>query len=216
MMKSSLALKLMRLRRGCCAELLADRRGLAAVEFAMILPLMLVTLFGLIGVTSAISIDRKVTLISRTLSDLTSQGTKVTTGPNSDIQNFFAIGRFMLTPYNPKSNSFSGGPLLQTISEVYVDPVTSAVRVQWSWGDVQRAIGSPVPEMPKDLISIDPATLKPVANQYFILSEVSYRYSPAILPGVASVSLSESTYTRPRASTPACVLESPATSCPTK
>lgn len=181
----------------------------------MILPVMLVTLFGMIGVTSAISIDRKVTLISRTLSDLTSQGYQVN---DNDIQNFFAIGKFMLTPYGATANTFSGGPLRQTISELYVDPVTSAVRVQWSKGDEPRAVSSPVPEMPTDLIGKD-AKLKPLPNQYFILSEVSYRYAPAILPGVASVSLKETTYTRPRATTPACVLYAPANAadtCPTK
>lgn len=210
-MKRSLASKWQQLRRGAVADLLRDRRGLAAVEFAMILPVMLVTLFGLIGVTSAISINRKVTLISRTLSDLTSQGTQV---QDSDIANFFAIGKFMLTPYSATTNSFSGGPLLQTISEVYVDPKTAAVRVQWSKGDAPRTVGSPVPEMPTDLIGKD-STLKPLPNQYFILSEVSYRYAPSILPGVASVSLKQVTYTRPRAPSPACVLYAPTTVCPT-
>lgn len=214
-MKNSLASKWQRLWRGTVADLLHDRRGLAAVEFAMILPVMLVTLFGLIGVTSAISINRKVTLISRTLSDLTSQGTTVDDGK---IANFFAIGKFMLTPYSATANPFSGGPLLQTISEVYVDPATSAVRVQWSKGDVPRAIGSPVPEMPTNLIGKD-ATQKTLPNQYFILSEVSYSYAPSILPGVASVSLKQVTYTRPRTSTPVCVQYAPLTAadaCTTK
>jgi Flp pilus assembly protein TadG len=184
---------------------------LAAIEFAMILPLMLVTLFGMIGATSAISIDRKVTLISRTLSDLTSQGEKV---QDSDIQNFFAIGNAMLVPYSASANAFSGGPLRMTITEIYVDPLNGTPRVQWSKGDDQRSVGSTVTTMPADLIGRD-ASGKVLPNQYFILSEVSYSYAPAILPGVASVPLSESTYTRPRVTTTRpCVLYG-TTTCPT-
>src|SRR6476620_8022500 len=50
-----------------------DRRGLAATEFAIVVPLMLVMFFGTVEFSSAVAIDRKVTLMARTLSDLTSQ-----------------------------------------------------------------------------------------------------------------------------------------------
>src|SRR3954447_18120398 len=52
---------------------LADTRALAATEFAVIVPLMLVMFFGTVEFSSTVAIDRKVTLIARTLSDLTSQ-----------------------------------------------------------------------------------------------------------------------------------------------
>lgn len=186
--------------------------GLAAIEFAMILPLMLVTVFGTVGVTSVIAIDRKVTLIARTLSDLTSQSPTVKDG---DIDNFFAIGRAMLTPYSAVQNPASGGPLQATITEIYINPVTGAARVQWSRGDNPRSVGDVVTTMPADLIGKD-ATNKILPNQYFILSEVSYVYAPSILPGVTSVPLQESTYTRPRnTATYACVPYNGQTTCPT-
>lgn len=189
-----------------------DIGGLAAIEFAMILPLMLVTVFGTVGVTSVIAIDRKVTLIARTLSDLTSQSASVV---DSDIDNFFAIGNAMLTPYSAAQNPASGGPLKATVSEIYIDPTTGAARVQWSRGDSQRAIGSVVSTMPADLIGKD-GSGKILPKQYFILSEVSYLYAPSILPGVASVPLQESTYTRPRNTTIyACVPYNGQTTCPT-
>jgi Flp pilus assembly protein TadG len=186
--------------------------GLAALEFAIILPVMLVTLFGAVGVTSVISIDRKVTLVARTLSDLTSQSTAVT---DSDINNFFAIGNAMLTPYSAVQNPASGGPLKATITEIYIDPNTGAARVQWSKGNAPRATGSVVASMPSGLIGKD-ASNKILANQYFILSEVSYLYAPSILPGVASVPLQESTYTRPRITANwYCVKLNNETNCPT-
>lgn len=190
----------------------ADARGLAAVEFAMILPIMLVTLFGVISVTSVISINRKITLVARTLSDLTSQGPKV--DDSTDIPNFFAIGRAILTPYRAVLNPFSGGPLRMTITQLYIDPANGNARVQWSTGDDQRSVGDVLSSMPVDLIGKD-STNKVLPDQYFILSEVSYLYAPSILPDIAAVPLKEVTYTRPRvtANWP-CVRLNNATTCP--
>ena len=56
-------------------ELLGDKRGVAAVEFAVIVPVMLVLFFGMVEFSSGVAVDRKVTLMARTLSDLTSQNT---------------------------------------------------------------------------------------------------------------------------------------------
>lgn len=191
----------------------ADARGLAAIEFAMILPIMLVTLFGIISVTSVISIDRKITTVARTLSDLTSQGDSVT--ESTDIPNFFAIGRAILTPYKAVLNPFSGGPLRMTITEIYINPANGAARVQWSKGDDARNVGDVVSSMPADLIGKD-SSGKVLPNQYFILSEVSYNYAPAILPDIAAVPLKDSTYTRPRiTSSYYCVRLNGVNPCPT-
>ena len=59
--------------RARVAGLARDRRGLAAVEFALIVPLMLVLFFGTLEFSSGVAVDRKVTLVARTLSDLTTQ-----------------------------------------------------------------------------------------------------------------------------------------------
>ena len=57
--------------------LLNDRSGLAAVEFAMVFPIMVVMYFGVVEFSSAIAVDRKATQVARTLSDLTSQSISV-------------------------------------------------------------------------------------------------------------------------------------------
>jgi Flp pilus assembly protein TadG len=44
----------------------------------MIVPMMLVMLFGTIEVSSGVAVNRKVTLVARTLSDLTSQSRGLT------------------------------------------------------------------------------------------------------------------------------------------
>lgn len=74
----------------------ADSRALAATEFAVMVPLMLVLFFGTIEVSSGVAIDRKVTIMARTLSDLTSQSTSV---GDTDMTNFFAASYGIMTPY---------------------------------------------------------------------------------------------------------------------
>src|SRR3954469_14608325 len=100
----------------------ADRRGVAATEFVMIVPLMLTMFFGVVEFSSGVAVNRKVTLVARTLSDLTSQSTSIA---DSDLSNFFAASVGILTPY-------SASPTQSTITELYVDPATHKARVQWS------------------------------------------------------------------------------------
>ena len=167
-------------------DLSRDNRGVAATEFAMIVPLMLVMFFGTVEVSSGVAVDRKVTLMARTLSDLTSQSTSVS---DSDLTNFFAASNGIMTPY-------SSTPTMATISELYIDPSTLQARVQWSKGSAVRSQGSTV---------AIPAALA-AGGSYLIYSEVSYLYVPVVgyVMAKAGINLSDATFTRPRQST--CVL----------
>src|ERR1700751_2165158 len=101
-------------------RMLADRRGLAATEFAFIMPVMLVMFFGTVEFSSGVAVDRKVTLMARTLSDLTSQSTSVM---DADIANFFLASNWIMWPYTTSTpNPNPVAPLSGTITELYVDP----------------------------------------------------------------------------------------------
>lgn len=168
-----------------------DRRGLAALEFAMVLPLMIAFFFGMIEVTNGFTVDRKVTVVARTLSDLTSRMQKVDL---TQVNNFFTVGNAIMQP-------FSSTPLNATITELYIDPSTSVGRVQWSRkssGIEGRKAGTTM-TVPVGLIAKDKDG-KTLANQYLILSEVDYLYTPAIgyFMNKAGITLSDSTFTRPR------------------
>jgi Flp pilus assembly protein TadG len=175
-------------------DLLQDCRGIAATEFAVIVPIMLVMFFGTVEFSSGVAVDRKVTLMARTMSDLTSQSLSV---DDTTMTGFFAASGAIMTPY-------SSTPTLSTVSELYVDPATLTAKVQWSKGSAARALNSTV---------TIPTALQ-VADTYLIFSEVSYRYVPTIgyVMAKAGVNLSDVAYTRPRQSR--CVLYSPATVCP--
>ena len=110
--------------RALARALSADSSGIAATEFAVIVPIMLVMFFGVVEFSNGVAVDRKVTLMARTLSDLTSQSISVT---SADLTNFFAASAGIMTPY-------STTPVNSTITELYVNPVTLAARAQWSVG----------------------------------------------------------------------------------
>src|SRR5580704_3057161 len=108
-------------RRSALA-LIGDCRGIAATEFAVIVPLMLVMFFGTVEFSSGVAVDRKVTLMARTLSDLTSQSTSVM---DADIANFFLASNWIMWPYSTTTpNPNPVAPLSGTITELYVDPST--------------------------------------------------------------------------------------------
>ena len=169
--------------RRLMAGLRRDETASAAVEFAVIVPIMLTMFFGVIEFSSGVAVDRKVTLVARTLSDLTSQSSSVT---DTDLTNFTTTARAIMTPY-------SATPLNSTVSELYVDPNTMTAKVKWSKGTAPRGTGTTV--------SIPAALL--IDDTYLIYSEVDYKYVPTVgyVMAKAGVTLSDYTFTRPRQST---------------
>jgi Flp pilus assembly protein TadG len=189
----SMSRRLLRLKR-TARGFLCDKRGIAAVEFAFILPLMLVLFFGTVEFSQGVAVDRKVTIMARTLADLTSQNTSVTT---TQLNNFFKASKAIMTPYDDS-------PLNSTVSELYVDPSSLAARVQWSVGAAPRTVGSTV-TIPSQL---------QIGGTYLIYSEITYQYVPTVgyVMAKSGINLHDVAYTRPRQST--CVLNNTST-CPT-
>ncbi|MET0677210.1 MAG: TadE/TadG family type IV pilus assembly protein [Bradyrhizobium sp.] len=172
----------LRLRRRAF-ELRGNNEGLAAVEFAMIIPLMAMLLLGTYEFSTGVAIDRKVTIMARTLSDLTSQNTAVS---DDKLTNFFNAGRSIVTPYDAT-------PVQGTITELYVNPTTLKARVQWSKGSAVRNKG--------DIVDI-PDALK-IAGTYLIFSEVKYKYVPSVawfINKTNGITMTDFSLTRPRQS----------------
>jgi Flp pilus assembly protein TadG len=190
-----------RIRRSA-RTLRRDASGVAAVEFAMIFPIMLVAFFGTVEICAAVAIDRKVTLTARTISDLTSQ--QQLNVASSDLTGIFTYGIYILAPY-PTS------PLKEQVSEIYVDSNGKAT-IQWSQGATIN--GNTVTLVTSsrnyndDVTSVVPTALL-VKQTYLIFSEISYQYLP--IGGVGyviaktGINLSDKSYTRPRQST--CIVD---------
>ena len=62
-----------------------DRRGVAAVEFALILPVMLLTYFASAEVTKGVLASRRVTMATRTMADLLGQQSATIDKPTLDL-----------------------------------------------------------------------------------------------------------------------------------
>src|SRR5438270_817837 len=115
--------------RRCARGMLEDCRAIAATEFAVIAPVMLVLFFGTVEFSLAVAVDRKVTLMARTLSDLTSQSPPAGIF-DADFTNIFAAANGVMTPYTPPLYP----AVSSTITEIYIDPATGVGRSQWSKG----------------------------------------------------------------------------------
>ena len=165
-----------------------DTKGVSAVEFAMIIPLMFVMFFGMLDLSNGFAVDRKISQISQGIADLAS---RYTTLAETDVTNFFIIADAMLTPYDKTQ-------LKATISQVYIDPSTKTAKVVWSRGDEKKNVGTVV-TVPTNLIVKDAAG-NYLPNQYLILGEANYRYVPTIgwVVPKGGLTLTDAMYTRPR------------------
>lgn len=174
-----------RARTGCCARFLADRSGSSIVEFAVLLPLMLIMYFGSIQVTDAISADRQVTLVASTVAEIASQYSTVS---STDVSNILSAASAVLAPF-PVANA------TVTLSSVLIDN-TGKATIDWSssLNGTQRAAGATV-------TSLIPAGLL-VANTSVLWGEATYSYKPVIgwvITG--TLSMSDQIFLRPRQST---------------
>jgi Flp pilus assembly protein TadG len=163
------------------AKLIHDRQGVAAVEFAVIVPVMLTLFFGLVEFSNGVAADRKVSLVARTLSDLTSQAPSVV---DSDLANFNIVANAILTPYAVTPTT----PLVATITELYIHPTTGVAKVIWSKGSAPLSGNVTIPSQIQ------------VNGTYLIMAQIEYRYIPAVGYIMAStgVVLKDVAYTRPR------------------
>lgn len=140
-----------------------DAAGVAAVEFALILPVMLTMLLGMSEVTLAVSVDRKLTLLSRSLADLTS---RVATLSTSDVNDVFNAASVIMQPYDTTR-------LRMVISSMKVTKVGSVYNgsVDWSCARGTGAVAKPAGTYTV------PAGFQ-TDNTYYMLIEVTLPYSP--------------------------------------
>ncbi len=167
-------------------KLVRDVRGVAAVEFAVILPIALMLFFGTIEVSTGVAVDRKVIILTRTLSDLISQATSIT---DTDISNAFNISSAVMAPY-------SNAPVQAKISQVFID-TNGIAKVKWSKASNTSARGCN-----EVVTTLVPSGIA-IGGTYLIMSEVAYDYIPAAGMNGGSFTpptfhLSDRTFTRPR------------------
>jgi len=160
-----------------------DQRGVSAVEFAILLPLMLTMYLGGVEISQAVSADRKTTLVAHTIGDLVAQASNVA---SADVTNVLNAGAAVAYP-------FSSANLTMTVTSVCIDSTGTRATVAWSRTQNGTARTGTV-------TSLIPSALM-VANTSLIWGEASYAYRPTIGWTITgTLNLSDKFFLRPRLS----------------
>ena len=98
-----------------------DRRGASAIEFAMIVPVLIGLYVGAVELGNALTINRRTSAIAATAADLVAQVKEVKT---ADLQDVVKASSSVMTPY-------SEAPLTIVVSSVVADQNNNG-KVAWS------------------------------------------------------------------------------------
>lgn len=161
-----------------------DRSAVTAVEFALILPIMVALYFGIVEVGDALVVDRKVTHVTSTICDLVAQSKTIS---SADMSNFMDASQAVIYPYDQSL-------LKIVVSQVAIDAKGKATV---SWSDAS----SNATALTKGASVSLPSGVNE-ASTYLVMATVTYAYTPTIgyiLTG--PINLSETFYLRPRLAT---------------
>ena len=154
--------------------------GVIAVEFALILPLMLVALFGSFSVTRMARASSKVWNVAQTVGSLVAQQSTVT---NAQISDFCTGGTLILAPFT--------GAVAMTVASVTYNATSGARAVDWQDTTCGGAVMSD---------ALAQGTLyTPNPSDSVIVVKLTYTYtfsSSYLLP--KSFSFTRYSYSRPR------------------
>lgn len=152
-----------------------DERGIAAVEFALILPVMLVLFLGLSELQPGISIKRKVGVVARTLADLSGRAATLS---SAELKTIFGAATAIMRPYDATKTQM-------VVTLVKVTKKSEGVyegSVLWScpWnlpstpvaGDLKKRATTEKPTVPPAFANDSTAS--------YIQAETLYPYKPTI------------------------------------
>jgi Flp pilus assembly protein TadG len=171
------------LMRSWLKRIARDSRGVSAVEFALLAPLMITLYLGCAEISDGIGADRKVSLISAALANLSAQVTAIS---STDMTNIFAASSSIIAPYSASKLKMA----ITCISISSTKVATAKWSVAYNGGTTHTG-------------TITIPTALAVANSNLLLSEVSYAYTPTVGYTITgSLTLSDQMYMSPRISPP--------------
>jgi Flp pilus assembly protein TadG len=167
--------------RSLFRRLAGDDRGISAVEFALLAPVLIAFYLGLSEFCQGYMAQKRMGHVAAAVADLVAQEDTVT---RANLDDIFTLGDLIMKP-------FSTATLKQRISSV--TRTGTRVKVDWSRGDGLTALttGSEL-TVPTDLLA---------DGQSVIIAEATYDYdSPAdyLMPNITK--FSHTYYLRPRVS----------------
>jgi Flp pilus assembly protein TadG len=169
--------------RSLLARFRHDRSGIGAVEFALILPSMLLAILGSFQVFALARARMLTVAATRNLADLVSQQDKVTP---TQIADFCKAGKFSLLP-------LAGASFKASIASVTYSNNTRKV----DWTDVSCGSVSAIANA-----ATTAAAVTPTAGDSAIVVSASYAYtSPLTFPLTLNVTFASTALSRPRLGT---------------
>jgi Flp pilus assembly protein TadG len=163
-------------------SLLLDRSGVAAVEFALLLPVMIMLYVGGIEVSNGFTIKRKVINATSALADLVTRTEEI---GSTEMENILEAATAVITPYDAANMRIK-------LMGVSIDPDGAATV---AWGAVKD-----------DTCPIEGATVDlpdgvAIADSFLIVAEVHYSFKPVIgYTIIGTRDIAEIFYLKPRLS----------------
>jgi Flp pilus assembly protein TadG len=159
-----------------------DRRGVSAVEFALVAPVMIGLYFGVVETSEGISAGRKVSLVAATLANLSAQ---VATISSSDMTNILDASSAVISPYDKSK-------LKVTITCINID---SSKKATVKWSETRNGTKN------SGTMTL-PAALA-VASTQIVLAEAAYAYTPTVGYTITgTINLTDKMYMSPRITAP--------------
>lgn len=161
----------------------ADVEGVAAVEFAVILPFMLALYLGSVEVGGGMAVQFKTALATRAVADLASRYISI---DNDTMTGILSTASTVVAPY-------SASGLVVTISQVTTN---SAGQGTIAWSDSLNGTAHTVGQ------SVTLPTALQIANTSMIWTEITYPYRPSFgYVFTGTINIAQSSFFYPRLST---------------
>ena len=160
-------------------NLIKDRRGTAAVEFAFVAPVMILMYYGLAELTQGMMADRRAGHVASAIGDLVAQDTVIN---DSEMTDVFNVGKAIIAP-------FPATGLSMRVTSIRKDS-TGAIQVMWSKSSGSMGVLTTVASLPTGLIA---------NNESVILAESSYVYNSATKQALPNaMTFTQKYYLKPR------------------
>ncbi|MDA4847949.1 TadE/TadG family type IV pilus assembly protein [Hoeflea poritis] len=171
--------------------LLGDKKGVGAVEFAFVAPILVVLYIGAVEMTVALSVDTKVSRAGNITLDLITQATSTSKDELDDMED---VAASILAPYTPDNVEL-------VYTAITINAAGDKATVTWSWANgalIPPAVGTDVTaEMPTSLL---------IADAFYVRGEIGNTHNfitsiPFTGRTMSSLDLTETYFMRPRLGT---------------
>lgn len=157
-----------------------DQKGLAAVEFAILLPMMVTLMFGSVEIINMLGANQRVQNVAASLADVVSRDTEIS---NAEITGIWTASDTLMFPED-------AAPLQMRVSSISIIDATTA-RVMWSEGSGMS------PRAANSIIALPAAMMNPGTSM--ILAETIYPYETLLgIITPSAVTMTHQAYRRSR------------------